>query len=55
MKETTKEKITALIERYPALAVCRDDLTVATQILIDCWTAGGKLLVTAAAPPMRST
>ena len=45
MKKSTQEKIHALIERYPALAVCRDDLLAATELLVSCLAAGGKILV----------
>ncbi len=34
-----------LYERYPALAVCRDDIEAAKDALIRCFAGGGKLLV----------
>ena len=45
MKETTKQKITELIERYPALDVCRESLTAAVEAIIDTYRNGGKLLI----------
>ncbi len=33
-----------LIADYPALAVCRESITQALQLLISCYEAGGKLL-----------
>lgn len=34
-----------LIERYPCLASCTDDIGAAEKMLIECYSAGGKLLV----------
>ena len=34
-----------LIERYPALSVCSDDIMKAAEILVDSYAADGKLLV----------
>ena len=44
MKETTAEKISELIERYPALEVCREDLLSATEKICNAFMAGNKLL-----------
>lgn len=37
--------IKELISRYPALAVCEKDVKDATNTIIDCYKAGGKLLL----------
>ena len=37
--------IKELISRYPALAVCEKDVTDATNTIIDCYKAGGKLIL----------
>lgn len=37
--------INLCIKRYPQLAVCRDDIQQAIDILIACYEKGGKLLV----------
>ncbi len=37
--------IELLIERYPALAVCRTDVEAACKMLISCFERGGKLLI----------
>lgn len=34
-----------LYDRYPALNVCRQDIDNATQMIIDCYEKGGKLLL----------
>lgn len=34
-----------LIERYPALAVCEDDISYALKLMIDTYKNGGKVLV----------
>ena len=34
-----------LIERYPSLAACREDIEAAKNALIDCYEKGGKLLL----------
>ena len=33
------------IQRYPVLAICRDDIQAATDRLIACFENGGKLLI----------
>ena len=45
MKETAKQKIDELIERYPALALCRDDILAAAEIIVGVYQTGGKILV----------
>ena len=50
LKKTTLEKVEELIERYPALAVCREDLRAAVQAGISCSSAA-----TAAARRTAST
>lgn len=35
----------ALLVRYPDLALCREDIAAATQLLAACFRSGGKLLV----------
>ena len=36
-----------LLSRYPSLTACREDIAQASQMLIDCYRRGGKLLSTA--------
>ena len=45
MKNTTSAKIDYLIERYPALNVCRQSLTQAVEAIIESYRQGGKLIV----------
>lgn len=45
MKTESIQEIDILIERYPALSVCRDSLIKALEILVDSFKHGGKLLV----------
>ena len=45
MKDTTSAKIDYLIERYPALSVCRQSLTQAVEAIIEGYRQGGKLIV----------
>ena len=45
MKDTTKAKIDYLIERYPALSICRQSLTQAVEAIIESYHQGGKLIV----------
>ena len=45
-----------LIERYPALACCREQIEKAADILVECYRKDGKLLTeTGAVLPMPST
>ncbi|NMD99053.1 SIS domain-containing protein [Selenomonas bovis] len=45
LKKTTLEKVEELIERYPALAVCREDLRAAVLAICESYAGGHKLLV----------
>ena len=45
LKKTTLEKVEELIERYPALAVCREDLRAAVQAICESYAGGDKRLV----------
>lgn len=45
MKARAKVELTLLIERYPALKYCEEAIFQATQMTIDCYASGGKLLV----------
>ena len=45
LKKTTLEKVEELIERYPALAVCREDLRAAVRAICESYAGGHKLLV----------
>lgn len=45
MKETTKKIFTETLEKYTALKSCAEDIQKAFEILNDCYSKGGKLLV----------
>lgn len=45
MEEKLVKHIDSLIERYPALSVCKQDLILAYQVLEEAYSAGRKLLV----------
>ena len=45
MKDTTLAKIDNLIERYPALSVCRQSITEAVEALCTTYKNGGKVIV----------
>lgn len=45
MKESTVKVIDELVERYPALAVCREQVLAAAEQLTATYRAGGKLLI----------
>ncbi|MGM9539566.1 D-sedoheptulose-7-phosphate isomerase, partial [Anaerovibrio sp.] len=45
MKDTTFAKIDNLIERYPALGVCRQSLTEAVEAICTAYREGGKVIV----------
>ena len=45
MKDTTLAKIDNLIERYPALSVCRQSITEAVEALCNTYKNGGKVIV----------
>lgn len=34
-----------LLSRYPSLTACREEIAKASQMLIDCYRRGGKLLL----------
>lgn len=45
MIEKVKAQLDLLIERYPQLACCRDDIANAYKIMETCYANGGKLLI----------
>lgn len=45
VKESTLQAVDYLIERYPALEVCREDMKNAVIMLCEMYRKGGKLLV----------
>ena len=45
MKETVKKELEGLIERYPKLCVCREDIEKAYLLLEETYDLGGKLLI----------
>jgi D-sedoheptulose 7-phosphate isomerase len=45
MKQTAEEIYEELFQRYPQLKVCREDIKDAYNLLKDCYTNGGKVLV----------
>ena len=45
MKNSTIEKISDLIERYPALEICRADLNSAVEKICNCFSNGNKILI----------
>ncbi|MBQ7704218.1 MAG: SIS domain-containing protein [Selenomonadaceae bacterium] len=45
MKNSTAEKISELIKRYPALEICRADLILAVEKICTGFRAGNKLLI----------
>ena len=44
IKESTEKKISELIERYPALEICRNDLKTAVEEICDSFRSGNKLI-----------
>lgn len=44
IKDSTAKKISDLIERYPALEICRDDLNIAVEKICESFRAGNKLI-----------
>lgn len=44
MKSESRKKIETLIERYPALSVCEDDIVKATELMIKSYENGGKIM-----------
>ena len=45
MKDTTLAKIDNMIERYPALSVCRQPITEAVEAICATYKNGGKVIV----------
>ena len=45
MTERVKAQLDLLIERYPKLAICKDDIVKAYKIIETCYAQGGKLLI----------
>ncbi len=45
MTEKVKTQLDLLIERYPQLAVCKDDIAKAYELIETCYTHGEKLLI----------
>lgn len=45
MKNSTKAYLTQLIQNYPALRACEEDILDTAQRMIDCFAGGGRLLV----------
>lgn len=45
MTEKVKYQLDLLIERYPKLSVCKDDIVAAYELMKNCYENGGKLLV----------
>lgn len=44
MKSESRKKIETLVERYPALSVCRDDIEKAAELMVRCYENGGKIM-----------
>lgn len=45
MTDKVKEQLDLLIERYPQLGVCKDDIANAYELIKTCYESGGKLLI----------
>lgn len=45
MKDTTIERIANLVERYPALEVCRQSITSSVEAICQTYRNGGKVIV----------
>ena len=45
MTEKVKAQLDLLIERYPQLAICKDDISKAYEIIETCYAQGRKLLI----------
>ena len=45
MTEKVKAQLDLLIERYPKLAACKDDIAGAYELIETCYAHGGKLLI----------
>lgn len=44
MKSESRKKIETLVERYPVLSVCRDDIVKAVELMVRCYENGGKIM-----------
>lgn len=44
MKRSVEKELNILMDRYPALSVCRDDIETAYRLIEECYLNGGKLL-----------
>ena len=44
MKSESRKKIETLVERYPELSVCRDDIVKAAELMVRCYENGGKIM-----------
>lgn len=44
MKSESRKKIETLVERYPVLSVCRDDIVKAAELMVRCYENGGKIM-----------
>ena len=44
VKESTRNKVSELIERYPALSVCKADLEAAVEAICESYRSGHKLI-----------
>ena len=44
MKSESRKKIETLVERYPALSICRDDIVKAAELMVRCYENGGKIM-----------
>lgn len=45
MTEKVKAQLDLLLERYPQLVVCKDDIAEAYELIETCYANGGKLLI----------
>ena len=45
MKNTAKQALDGLTDRYPRLSVCNDSVHALAETLIKCYKNGGKLLI----------
>lgn len=44
MRRSVEKELNILMDRYPALSVCRDDIETAYRLIEECYLNGGKLL-----------
>ena len=45
LEEKIQKHLDTLIEHYPSLSVCKEDILSAYEIISDCYSNGGKLLI----------